>query len=404
MISNNTFSQSGWDIQTSGVNTFLWGISFVNSNTGYIASDGGKVLKTTNGGTNWSIQNLTPSVNVTSIHFVEAQTGYVAGSQGKIFKTTNGGSNWVLTNSPTTNSIQSLYFSDENNGLIGSGSSSAGELYKTTNGGLNWTQYEQGVFLSYVMALSFPDASTGYAASYNGTVQKTTNAGLNWVSQNTGLSSSSALFGTYFTDVNIGYAAASDGHIIKTINGGTNWSIVYNTTYAVVGVFFPNALTGYAVGGNFTDEVVFRTTNGGTNWISEVLPLPGHANSIFFTSLNEGYITCENGVIYKTTNGGNPIGIEPVSSEVLDEFQLGQNYPNPFNPSTYIEFKIASSGLVNVTIYNTLGQLITVIANNEMQPGTYKINFDASNLPSGIYYYTLTAGNYKFTKKMVLIK
>ena len=82
-------AQSGWNTQTSGVNTFLWGISFVNSNTGFIASDGGKVLKTTNGGNNWSIQNLTPPVDVTSIHFVNSQTGYAAGSQGKIFKTTN---------------------------------------------------------------------------------------------------------------------------------------------------------------------------------------------------------------------------------------------------------------------------------------------------------------------------
>lgn len=134
------------------------------------------------------------------------------------------------------------------------------------------------------------------------------------------------------------------------------------------------------------------------------MPFPGHANSIYFTSLNEGYITCENGVIYKTTNGGNPIGIEPVSSEVPNEFLLSQNYPNPFNPSTNIEFKIAGFGLVNITIYNTLGQLINVIADNEMQPGTYKTNFDAAYLSSGIYYYTLTAGNYKFTRKMVLIK
>lgn len=98
------------------------------------------------------------------------------------------------------------------------------------------------------------------------------------------------------------------------------------------------------------------------------------------------------------------IGIQTISTEVPQRFELKQNYPNPFNPVTNIEFSIAKTRDVNLVIYNSLGQLVTTLVNQELKPGTYKYDFNASGLPSGSYYYRLTAGDFVRTNKMILVK
>lgn len=86
------------------------------------------------------------------------------------------------------------------------------------------------------------------------------------------------------------------------------------------------------------------------------------------------------------------------------EFELFQNYPNPFNPSTTISFSLPNQDQVKLEIFNTLGQQVARIVNKELQAGSYNYSFDAADLTSGIYFYTLSAGNNSMTKKMILIK
>ncbi|MBS1493409.1 MAG: T9SS type A sorting domain-containing protein [Bacteroidetes bacterium] len=93
----------------------------------------------------------------------------------------------------------------------------------------------------------------------------------------------------------------------------------------------------------------------------------------------------------------------PVNS-IADKFTLNQNYPNPFNPTTNINFTIPTTGIVKLTVYNSLGKEVSKLVNDLMEPGTYDIQFNAQNLASGIYYYTLQVGNNVVTKKMNLIK
>ncbi len=93
------------------------------------------------------------------------------------------------------------------------------------------------------------------------------------------------------------------------------------------------------------------------------------------------------------------------NSEVQpDKFSLAQNYPNPFNPSTAIKFTIPESGNVRLDVYNTLGQKVASILNEQKNAGTYTVNFDASSLSSGIYLYMLTAGERTSSKKMIYLK
>jgi hypothetical protein len=85
-------------------------------------------------------------------------------------------------------------------------------------------------------------------------------------------------------------------------------------------------------------------------------------------------------------------------------FSLSQNYPNPFNPSTMINFAVPVAGRVKIVVYNQLGQQVALIANREYPAGNYSINFNASSLASGVYYYRIEAGSFTQTKKMVLLK
>jgi hypothetical protein len=106
-----------------------------------------------------------------------------------------------------------------------------------------------------------------------------------------------------------------------------------------------------------------------------------------------------------TDNYGNSWKKEILISYTLPiEFRLEQNYPNPFNPTTTIEFAIAQKGRYTLSVYNLLGQLVSVLINDEYQPGYYKVNFDASMLASGMFVYKLSGNNINVAKKMVLVK
>jgi hypothetical protein len=98
------------------------------------------------------------------------------------------------------------------------------------------------------------------------------------------------------------------------------------------------------------------------------------------------------------------IGINTISTETPEAFSLKQNYPNPFNPTTNFEFRIADFGFVNLTIYDAMGREVETLVNGELKPGTYKAEWNASNYPSGVYFYRLNTENFFDTKKMMLIK
>ena len=97
-------------------------------------------------------------------------------------------------------------------------------------------------------------------------------------------------------------------------------------------------------------------------------------------------------------------GVEKTSNEIPNHYSLNQNYPNPFNPSTTINYSIPELSFVTLKIYNVLGSEVATLVNEEKPIGNYKVKFDATVLPSGIYFYKLQAGNFVETKKMILLK
>ena len=102
--------------------------------------------------------------------------------------------------------------------------------------------------------------------------------------------------------------------------------------------------------------------------------------------------------------GGAATDVDLETGFIPTEFLLEQNFPNPFNPETEIKFDIKNSGFVSLKIYDILGNLVQELVNKEMNAGSYKVNFDAANLASGVYIYKLQSGSFINSKKMVLLK
>ncbi len=97
-------------------------------------------------------------------------------------------------------------------------------------------------------------------------------------------------------------------------------------------------------------------------------------------------------------------GINEIGNSVPDNYSLSQNYPNPFNPSTTIKFSVPEESFVSLKVYNALGEIVTELVSETLSAGVYEYSWEGVNLPSGIYFYTLTANNFTQTKKFVLLK
>jgi hypothetical protein len=100
----------------------------------------------------------------------------------------------------------------------------------------------------------------------------------------------------------------------------------------------------------------------------------------------------------------NLVGIQQIGNKIPSVYTLEQNYPNPFNPKTNITFSIPRGGFVEIDVYDILGRQVNTLVRDPFEAGTYKVDFDATNLSSGVYFYTIKVNDFSATKKMLLIK
>jgi len=106
---------------------------------------------------------------------------------------------------------------------------------------------------------------------------------------------------------------------------------------------------------------------------------------------------------YKGTLPSFTTAVEKVGGTLPAGYTLSQNYPNPFNPTTTIEFSLPQSGFVSLRVFDLLGQEIATLVNEEKAAGSYRATFDASNLPSGTYFYALKTAEHSSVKKMAFL-
>jgi hypothetical protein len=137
------------------------------------------------------------------------------------------------------------------------------------------------------------------------------------------------------------------------------------------------------------------------------MPITGLYNTgvsdLVINQNNRIYIGNSSGVFFGEADS-LVVSVDENIKPVLKSFSLSQNFPNPFNPLTNIGFTISDFGFVSLKVYDILGNEIAILVNEEKQPGTYEVEFHATDLTSGIYFYQLKAGHYLETRKMVMLK
>jgi hypothetical protein len=290
-----------------------------------------------------------------------------------IFKSTNSGSNWELicgiSGLRVTVGASSYYYGNPFGFVKYNPFDTAfvyangiNNVFISTNGGYNFSSISVKWFYDIIFS---PKDSFIYGFN-EGKLYKSTNKGIIWDSVQTGLNFNAIEVNPDFP--NKLYGGDNYGLYIST-NYGLNWTL-YNNSFAP------------------TKKVIGISKDSGSGDTLYVA-----------TSQN----------VYKVW-ASFLVGVNNTGKTLPDKHELYQNYPNPFNPTTKIKFNISfNSGvetqhLTTLKIFDINGREVATLVNESLQPGTYEVTFDGSNLPSGIYFYKLSAGDFVSTKKLILLK
>jgi len=336
----------------------------------------------------WSQANLS-NQKIRSISFNGTNT--IAGTYGNgIFFSTNLGLNWIQSN--INNRYVNCLVINGNNTYAGTISNG---IYVSTNNGEYWSQTNLNTATINSIAIS----GNTILGSGSNCIWLSSNNGTNWIN----------IIGSAFANKYVYSVALSGANILA----GTDSSGVWRSTNNGIGWIQTNlnndAIHSLLASGNYVfagaeNSGVWYSSNNGTNWITK----------------NQGfsripYISClvtSNNYLFAGTYGysvwrrtlSEIVSTLFISTEIPEFFSLGQNYPNPFNSSSKFKIQIAKSSDVKLVIYDITGRAVETLVNELLNPGIYSITWYASIYSSGIYFYTLTAGNYKETKRMMLIK
>ncbi len=205
-----------------------------------------------------------------------------------------------------------------------------------------------------------------------------------------------------------------------TSGGAVSWVQRYSGPIAssdgARSLFLDNSQNVYVTGSGFGintdyDIVTIKYTNAGSQlWDQRYNFAGGQDLGIKTIGDNSGNVYIA-GTSYSPSNPdmviikySQPLGIQPVTGNIPQDYSLSQNYPNPFNPATKIDFNLPKSGFTSISVFDVTGKLVQKLANENLPAGKYSIDFNAADLTSGIYFYRINSGSFSETKKMILTK
>ena len=420
-----------------------------------------KIFRATNGGLNWTSESANGIfTELLCIWAKDAGTVFAgdAGINGKarFYRTTNAGLNWIvldILDGPTA-SINGVKFSESmplfgiaiSGNIDGCGSSNF--IYKTKDGGFSWTKKElagySGAATSINSLVVIDSLFYGFGTTMClPSIVITTDGGLTWNLRNIGIPSinESITSGIAFSSNKLTGIAESSSLplVMRTSNGGLNWEESYSG-FDISGNCIMRWVLGtdncYLSGTHAPSGAILKSTNGGLNWIQMTTVNSGISN---FDIKKTGNSIFGYAVTYVSTKGQKVrilklkdnisreseskslFSTEPLENDlsesntspgenqnkysgIPDEFRLYQNYPNPFNPVTNLEFGISDLGFVSLKVYDVRGKEVATLVNSVLSAGTYKYDFEGSNLSSGVYFYKLEADGFVDTKRMYLVK
>jgi hypothetical protein len=370
----------------------------------FVGATNGGVWRSTNFGasfTNTGAQTYTiVSFAVDKLNADRIYAGASSASLNGFFISTDGGATFG-TSTLSVNVWQILQ--TNSNELFVATTSSPYTFNKSTDGGLNWTAAGTQPAAMRGAALDMID---DIYISGNGGVFKSTNGGATFTNHNLTFSSNKILQ----------YGIKMMACVVGTANGGV-WVFTDSSFIPVELSSFNAQKDNGNVQLNWTTATelnnsgfeILRSTQNDNKWAT-IGFVPGFGTTTETHSYSFIDADAENGVYYYRLKQIDFDGSYEYSKIVeVDiaqpfKFTLEQNYPNPFNPSTKIKYEIPVGGFVRLKVYDVLGNEITTLVQEEKSVGTYEIQFDASEIPSGIYFYKLSAGSFTQTNKMVLTK
>jgi len=346
-----------------------------------------------------------------------------------LYKGSNHGTSWSGYSYllGTGNNIFSILVRD-NNQTVYLGTRTG--VLKSTNGGSSFSTVNNGIPAnSWVRDLEADSEGNIAAATTNG-VFISTNSAASWV-QATGIPSNDTVTTLNFVSVDTFtggidirlYAGTNKGNVFEArlvqiyvqfmfLNNFPEVSIIDFYSLTIVPHFIRYLCARKQGLDNISDPGIYLSNNNGSSWtpVSEGLPsnplvsaitgyYPGGNNYNLYAGLFEN---SNNGAkVFRRTL---PIGIQKISNEIPQSFSLFQNYPNPFNPSTKIRFNVPQQSDVKLNIFDVLGRHVIKLVNQELKTGTYETEWNAYDIPSGIYFYRIEAEGFTETKKMILVK
>ena len=221
--------------------------------------------------------------------------------------------------------------------------------------------------------------------------------GTNWTKKNSGLPTNTNVNAISINGSGHIFAGTGDG-LFRSTDNGNNWTQT-GLANTWVGSLAINS-DGNIFAGT-SDLGVFRSTNNGNNWTKLN---DGSAHYGPFAINSKGYIFAGTGNSSVFRSVATTTSINESGENIPTKFSLSQNYPNPFNPSTTIKYDLPREEMVTIKVYDMLGREVKTLVNEYKNAGSYSIEFNASNLSSGTYFYRITAGDFTEIKKLILLK
>jgi photosystem II stability/assembly factor-like uncharacterized protein len=383
-------------------------VEAVNSQVCWVAGSNATVLRTTDGGSSWLNANPNPGVitgNITNIEAIDENTAWVATTQAIntfIYKTVNGGVSWQQVFSRQGGYVFGIHMSTQSSGMaFGDPISNIWQLLVTTNGGDSWSVMptspasagpaSQGTKNCFQVSLPYI-----WFGSYPGQVLRSSDSGLNWTLHTT--PGMATILSIHFNSPSLGFASSIN--MASSTDAGTTYQ-----QHSVLGMGNINAVEG--AGSDvwyIRGEKIYRSTNSGLDWAVE------HTASVTQLDLDlpDNQAGCQTGWAVGHAGSVIKLSVSPLgngnNTSVPATFMLQQNFPNPFNPQTEISYSIAETANALLKVTDITGQEVEILANGVHQPGHYSVRFDATGVGSGIYFYTLIAGSFSETKKMIVTK
>lgn len=327
-----------------------------------------------------------------------------------VMKTSNYGASWQIIDSMNHGYVMDIYLLNSKIFAVGGlGTSTTGYTGLTrssSNQGVTWqNNYVGGPCLLQIS--QNPSSNQLFSRAENGLW----NLDLNGFIPAADLVSSSCAFSRSGEISVIGRKATAphDKRIYTSVNGGLNWinmEVGYGDEGRFNDVAYTDDGTALVVGDDIGPQgrygtVLMKKNENGASWIS-IFPA---TEMTYFNTVGTNsqyiFIGTENGKILRASK--NITSVQNFSS-VVSDFVLNQNYPNPFNPATKISFSIPRASFVSLRIYDMAGKMVASLLSENKLAGNYTADFNAANLSSGTYFYTLQADGFMETKKMILIK